>query len=451
MKLDPIPRPLWLAETLRLREERDGLSEDSEACRLTRAAGGSLAERIQARAALLAQGSGLLAALQRWQYASTLALVLLAIAAILGGGGLAFSALGDGSSAVNLPWALLCLLGLNLLTLAGWLLGLLLPAGNLPSFGRLWLSLGQRLDREADWSPGPAWLLLVERAGLLRRTLGLYSHGLWLLTLTSALLMLLALLTTRRYEFVWQTTLLDAGSLAALVDGLGRQPALLGFPHPDASQLLLPASDEAGRRLWAQWLLGALLVYGLLPRLLLLLACLHRPLPTGLLDTSLPGYARLRERLLPEHQPLGVIDPDPQLPPPAPASLPMHAPAQGRWLLGIELEPRSDWPPALAGAGDAGILDDSASRRRVLQQFTAAPPQRLLIACDPRRSPDRGTLALLGELARCAGDTRIWLLPAADGAVLDAERLADWQAALQQAGLHYSSELPARWLEHGDD
>ena len=455
MKFDPIPLPLWLAETLRLREERDGPCEDSEICRRLQAAGGGeLPALMVARAGQLAAGNGLQAAVLRWQRASRLVWLLLALLAVLGGSGMAFSALGDGSAAVNLPWALLCLLGLHLLTLAGWLLGLLLPASNLPSLARLWLDLGQRLHTSADWSPGPAWLLLLERAGLLRRTFGLYSHSLWLLTLGSALLMLIALLTTRHYQFVWQTTLLDAASLRTLVDALGWLPAQLGALHPDAGALV-QSLDEAGRRQWALWLLACVLVYGLLPRLLLLLTCLPRALSAAqqarLLDSSLPGYARLRERLQPEQQRLGVVDADDQ-PQTAASSAPVsHTAGSGLWQLAIELDQHPLWPPVLPGVNDAGVLDDSASRRRLLLQFATQPPQRLLIACDPRRSPDRGTLALLGELARSAADTRIWLLPAPAGSALDAERLADWQAALAQAGLSYRLQLPAHWLLQGEE
>jgi hypothetical protein len=65
--------------------------------------------------------------------------------------------------------------------------------------------------------------------------------------------------------------------------------------------------------------------------------------------------------------------------------------------------------------------------------MTRFPPARLAIACDPRRSPDRGSLALIGELARSARATRIWLLQAPPGQALDADRLGDWHVALQQA------------------
>ena len=78
-------------------------------------------------------------------------------------------------------------------------------------------------------------------------------------------------------------------------------------------------------------------------------------------------------------------------------------------------------------------------------------PARLAIACDPRRSPDRGSLALIAELARSASDTRVWLLQAPPGQALDAERLGDWHAALQQLEVSFADCAPLSWLETGHD
>ena len=95
--------------------------------------------------------------------------------------------------------------------------------------------------------------------------------------------------------------------------------------------------------------------------------------------------------------------------------------------------------------------DDGQQRRRLLEQLTRYPPARLAIACDPRRSPDRGTLALLGELARCAASTRIWLLQAPPGEALDSDRLGDWHAALERLQLPHGETSPLAWLETGHD
>ncbi|WP_312521566.1 DUF2868 domain-containing protein, partial [Stutzerimonas nitrititolerans] len=69
----------------------------------------------------------------------------------------------------------------------------------------------------------------------------------------------------------------------------------------------------------------------------------------------------------------------------------------------------------------------------------------------PRRSPDRGTLALIGELSRCAASTRVWLMQAPAGQALDSQRLQDWHQALDGLGLIHASSAPLSWLENGHD
>lgn len=459
MPLESIPEALWLAETLRLTEEQAGPLEDAEACRQARAGGGDLRRRILARAERLAGRDGLDLAVAHWRQGARLALLLLAVLALASGAGLALAALGDGVRPVNLLWALGSLLGLHLLSLAAWALGALLGGDAGSALGRLWLDLGGRLARDSRSARlGPALTLLLARAGLQRWALGLLSHGLWLLALLAALAVLLALLASRRYGFVWETTLLPADGFAALIHALGALPALLGFPQPDLE--LLRASGEAvvggeaARQTWAAWLLGAFAVYGLLPRALLALLCLwrwRRGLVRLDLDLAQPGYSRLRERLLPSSERLGVGDP-------APAQLHQpragHAerPAGGALLVAVELDPRRPWPPALPpGVEDAGLLDDGASRRALLERLAMRPAARLLVACDPRRSPDRGTLGLLGELARSVGEARVWLLPAPPDETLDPARLGDWQATLAALQLPCATEASWRWLESGHD
>ncbi|PKL94772.1 MAG: DUF2868 domain-containing protein, partial [Gammaproteobacteria bacterium HGW-Gammaproteobacteria-9] len=243
-----------------------------------------------------------------------------------------------------------------------------------------------------------------------------------------------------------------------LTQALGALPALLGFSVPDVEQIrasgALGGDLEGARQHWAGWLVGVLLIYGLLPRLLLAGFSLwrwRRGRAALKLDLSLPAYRLLRERLQPPSERLGISDA-------APAQL--HAPSAGAQLDGsagavlvaIELDGSHSWPPALSkGIADAGILDDREGRRRLLDQLTRFPPARLAIACDPRRSPDRGTLALLGELSRCAAATRVWLLQAPPGEALDSARLDDWHQALDSLGLPHSSAAPLGWLESGHD
>ncbi|WP_416770879.1 DUF2868 domain-containing protein [Pseudomonas sp. RHF3.3-3] len=457
---EPTPlQRLWLTETVRLREEQAGPLEDLEANRRARAAGGDLATRIQHRALWLAERDGQLTALHHWLQGARLALLLLAVLVILSGAGLAFAALGNGQLPVNVFWALGSLLGLNLLLLASWALGLLFAGGHGASLGRLWLWLSEKLARDAQTVQlVPALVLLLQRRRLNRWAIGVVVHGLWLLALACALVVLLTLLATRRYGFVWETTILGGDTFVGLTQGLGALPALLGFSVP--GEAMIRASGNAAlnlenaRQAWAGWLVGGLLVYGLLPRLLLALLCLWRwrsGVRALALDPNLPGYAHLRERLMPSSERLGIHDAAPAQLPNAEAGV-TDQDSAGALLVAVELDDQRPWPPALPkDVRDAGILDSRESRQKLLEQLTRFPPSRLAIACDPRRSPDRGSLALIAELARSAAATRVWLLQAPPGQALDADRLGDWHNALQQLELPFADSAPLMWLETGHD
>nr|WP_208101393.1 DUF2868 domain-containing protein [Pseudomonas koreensis] len=448
---------LWLTETIRLREEHAGPLEDLEANRLARAAGGDLPGRIQRRAVWLAERDGLSAALRHWLQGARLALVLLVIVALLSGAGLAFAALSQ--TPVNVFWALGSLLGLNLILLLSWALGLIFAGEHGATLGRLWLWLSEKLARDAKAAQlAPALLLMLQRKKLNRWALGTLVNGLWLLAMLSALLLLLTLMATRRYGFVWETTILGADTFINLTQALGALPALLGFNVPTVEMIRASGGAaldiESARQAWATWLVGVLVVYGVLPRLLLALLCFwrwSRGKAALTLDLNLPGYAELRERLMPTSERLGVNDPEPAQLHRVESSVSEQA-SEGALLVAIELDDQRPWPPALPKTvSNAGILDSRESRHRLLEQLSRFPPARLLIACDPRRSPDRGSLALIAELARNASATRVWLLQAPPGEALDSARLGDWHVALQQLELPFADCAPMNWLENGHD
>ncbi|WP_150642276.1 DUF2868 domain-containing protein [Pseudomonas fluorescens] len=450
---------LWLTETVRLREEHAGPLEDLEANRLARSAGGDLPSRIQYRARWLADRDGLTDALRHWLQGARLALIVLALLAVVSGAGLAFAALGNGQAPVNVFWALGSLLGLNLILLFGWALGLLFAGEHSASLGRLWLWLSEKLARDAKAAQlAPALLLLLQRKKLNRWAVGVLVNGLWLLALLSALVIVLMLLATRRYGFVWETTILGGETFVAMTQALGALPAVLGFSVP-TEDMIRASGDaalniESARQAWAAWLVGVLLVYGLVPRLLLALFCLWRwkhGRSALRLDLNLPGYSQLRERLMPSSERLGINDAAPEQLPVIQSGV-SALESDGALLVAIELDDQRPWPPQLPKTvKDAGILDSRESRQKLLEQMSRFPPARLAIACDPRRSPDRGSLALIAELARNATATRVWLLQAPPGQALDAERLGDWHVALQQLELPFADCAPLNWLENGHD
>ncbi|WLG62114.1 DUF2868 domain-containing protein [Pseudomonas sp. FP1762] len=448
---------LWLTETIRLREEHAGPLDDLEANRLARAAGGDLPSRIARRALWLAERDGLTAALKHWLQGARLALVLLMIVAVLSGAGLAFAALGQ--TPVNVFWALGSLLGINMILLLSWALGLIFAGEHGATLGRLWLWLSEKFARDTKAAQlAPALLLLLQRKKLNRWALGALVNGLWLLAMLSALILLLTLMATRRYGFVWETTILGADTFIHVTQALGYLPSLLGFNVP-TEEMIRASGDgaldiESARQAWATWLVGVLVVYGVLPRLLLALLCLwrwNRGKAALRLDLNLPGYAQLRERLMPTSERLGVNDPEPAQLHRIESNVGERA-SEGALLVAIELDEQRPWPPALPkNVSSAGILDSRESRHKLLEQLSRFPPARLAIACDPRRSPDRGSLALIAELARNAGATRIWLLQAPPGEALDGQRLGDWHAALQQLELPFADCAPMNWLESGHD
>ncbi len=127
----------------------------------------------------------------------------------------------------------------------------------------------------------------------------------------AVLLTLLILLSTAHYQFIWATTLLAAERFVEFSRILGGLPAWLGFSGPTADIVrssdrssVLPAAAQAQ---WALWLIGLVLVYGLLPRLIALMLCAVRA-TCGLcrlrVDLQLPGLAALRSRLSPDITPL---------------------------------------------------------------------------------------------------------------------------------------------------
>jgi hypothetical protein len=450
---------LWLTETIRLREEHAGPLDDLEANRLARSAGGDLPTRIQRRALWLAERDGLTSALKHWLQGARLALLLMIVLAAISGAGLAFSALGNGTQPVNVFWALGTLLGLNLILMLSWAMGLVFAGEHGAALGRLWLWLSEKFARDTKAAQlPPALLLLLQRHKLNRWAIGTLVNGLWLLIMLSALTLLVLMMATRRYDFIWESTLFGADFFAALTDALAAVPHALGWSAPRVDMIRVTLDTDYNRELvrqsWAIWLVGAVLIYGVLPRLFLMLFCRwrwKRGRATLRLDLNLPGYAQLRERLMPTSERLGISDAAPDQLHRVESGV-SDLQTEGALLVAIELDDQRPWPPALPkSVSDAGILDSRESRNKLLEQLSRFPPARLAIACDPRRSPDRGSLALIAELARNASATRVWLLQAPPGEALDAERLGDWHTALQQLELPFADCAPLNWLESGHD
>ncbi len=410
----------WLAETLRLREAHWGPLEDAAEVRRARAGGGRFTDKILLRARLLAQREKLDTVLEKWTHIARLALTGLLLAAILTGAGAALGALGDGSRSVNILLALAAMLGLHSLTFLFWLLSFAFKNDGGVWLGQLWLWLTQKLARGPDAALAPRALIeVLGRNGALRWVLSSISHGVWASAFVSLLITLLAMLSVRRYGFNWETTLLSSDTFVHLTTVLGWLPAQLGFATPSSDVIrasnglqVLPDSAQA---LWSGWLIGCVVVYGLAPRVISLLISLvlaRSRLSRLHIDENLPAYASLRERLHPTSERIGVDAPDGEQ-----FQARIHSARTGQAisqavLVGLELPPDSPWPPAPLSDGiqDLGVIDTRAQRAALLDLLQSRPPTRLLLVCDGRQTPDRGTVALAADLASIAQQSHVFLV-----------------------------------------
>jgi hypothetical protein len=427
-----------LIEAVRLIEDTGPLDDAQalrEAARLERDAPG----RIARRARLLGERIGLVAEIDRARVWAPWVLLGLVVLIVIAGLALAGNVLGGGERRINVVVALASLLGLHFVTLLLWLLGLWLPRGSFNiSFGWLWIALTARV---AGGKRGQAPALLraatrlLTRARLLPWALGLASHAIWALSFAVVLAAMLFALAFRNYTLNWETTILDPAFFVQGVQWLGRAPALLGFPVPDAQAVLSPLAAASGQRDWALWLTGCIVVYGLLPRIVcaLLCAAVWRLRAKALApDLSDPYYRKLIARF-DALDPPRIVDADGgAATQPAPHPLAPGETTDMLMAIGFELPDELPWPPAALDSAQTMRVDGSAAARRAaLDALTRLRPRRVLVGCHAASSPDRGVERFLREVLPLSGECRLWLA----GAAMDGDAPRRWHDWLTGTGL----------------
>jgi len=434
----------WLAEAMRVREQRGDLDDDGAAGAEARRAGVDVEARILIRAQHLASRDGTLEAMSRWHSTARWLLFAFAALALVLGFSAALTMVGDGTRSVNIVWTLGALLGLHLLMLLLWLLNMLMrgqSAGGV--LGRLWLALMSRVGGSRHGALTQGLMAVSLRGRLLHWYPSAITHGLWFLSLTAAALAVVLALALRSYDFVWETTILSEQVFVRFVQWSGALPAMLGFVVPDADMVAVSgngdiataAEREFMRRAWSSWLLGSLLVYGMLPRLLLLglsVMLLRWRQKRLSLDLTSPHWAPLAARLSPVSERGGVTDPQPDS---------LVAPTLKRdpscsgepVMLAMELRPDSDWPPSTVAPNVRvpSAVDSGRQRADALIEMRQLRPARLLLVCDARLSPDRGTLHWLVQASAFCADSRVWLLHQEQAPDV---RRQSWQEALGDTG-----------------
>ena len=440
-----------MAETVR-RIEAAGPLDDAEVLRGLASDPAAQHDReawLLARAARLGTRLGLDGLLQRWRGVSGLALLALVAVVLLASLATAGAVVHSGRT-LNAVAGFMSLLGLHILTLALWLMGLVAPwPASGGALGRLWLEAVSRLGRLGRGGDSNTTSLLAASLALLRRErllpwlFGGISHTVWALSFGVMLAVLGFAFAFQSYRLTWETTILGPEFFVRFVQATGWLPGRLGFPVPDTATLLAPGAASADQRAWAWWLIGCVLVYGLLPRVVLALVCVARwrqRLSRLRLDTADPYYRALlarRDAL----QPAAVVDAEAHWQAPRHDAASFGVPGTGAALVGFELAPEIAWPPPVVPADVAvqRIAGSSAERAAVLQVLAQARPARLLIACQASSSPDRGTARFLREAASHAAACRLWLLAANP---VDTADLARWSAWLQADPVSPTGTVP---------
>lgn len=442
---------VWMA--LAVRDiEQTGPLDDAQALAQAARLPAAPQQRLRERAWLLGQRLGLAVQMARWHEAAWLLGAALVVAVVLLANGLVFAMLSNARS-INAGSALVAALGVHLLTLALWLVALLLPAR--PGTG-LWarLSLGPLLlqglarlpigERPQARALASAAAHMLQRARLAPWAFGLVSHLVWSAVFVLVLGALLLAFAFREYRLTWETTILSADLFAAFVHASGWLPGQLGFPVPElaasASVQLAQAPLVLPARAAAWWLLGCVAVYGLLPRLLCAALCAlvwQRRKGRIQIDTSDPYFSQLLARL-DALQASRVVDAE-RAAPPGSTTLATLAPgAAGTALavVGFELPQDQDWPPpALAPAAAlverlAGTLDE---RRSVLDALARLRPRALVLVCNAAATPDRGTERFVREACSHAGHCALWLADPPPGR--GEPQRERWRRWLDAAGL----------------
>lgn len=432
-----------LIEQLRLIEEsqvlicnEDELSPDNKNHQ-------SFEDRLWQRAQCLIEQQNLSPLLVRAQRLSYYArIIVLIVAALFGVIGVLYAV--SDRSTINIYWLLLVLLGFNLASIVLWLVGISLNIKSLVAgaLARLtsWLpkhiknknhSVGNAADK--------AWLICNYSGTVGKWQFSKTTHQLWLVYLIAGFAFLVLLLMVRQYDFIWGTTLLPDSAFLKLTDILSTPLEAIGFSTPTVDQIndtrigtgqILTAEH---RYHWAQFLLAALLFYGIAPRLVLFgwstVMCNHAR-RRFTLDYYLPYYIRLRQQLIPLASHGEIIDAD-SSPPTltvSPTLKPSHQdlPDETFWVA-VELGANLNWSPeSVVNDKNLGEITDRDTLYRVMDYLQHTSPSVLAIAVAAARPPDRGVQRIIKTLVTTSDQNWLVLLQSGQVEKIPENRLTAW-------------------------
>lgn len=405
----------------------------------------SFSERCLQRAERLAKQLGWQQLEQQWHWQRRLLLLLFVLVVILAGSSLTNTLLAL-STPISLLYGWVSLVGIHLLMLLLWLLAQL-RAAPLPGVGGVAITFSQRWRLfRGTRAITSAWLQVMQRQRLLNPVLSAITHGFWLALLSVAWLLLLLRLSAQSYSFTWETTILSAQQLQHLAIWLGYWPQLLGF-EPAPVQALLEQSSAAAQQQAGRWLLVVLWCYGILPRLVLLIAAVvlmfsrYRQLQLASDDPAYAAMQRCWQQLTTNSD--RIVDADAG----QTMALPVTAATKGkgRFLLSLDHEPSAQFPAWAKALDYLGVIATGSDKRRILAQFTDQAAAVLVVRIDPQLSPDRGSLEFIRALQACSQHL---LLCSSQGQEkgTDDSRMALWQQALQRLPMKLLTNAEAEQL-----
>ena len=402
-------------------------------------------QRLWQRASCLKDQHNLSAALRHAAgLSSYVKIIILIMVALLGALGINYAVT---DNTINIYWLLLILLGFNFLSMLLWLTGISLNMKGLTAgvLARLISWLPGHLEKKSHFSnqarrqADRAWLICHFSGDVGKWQFSKITHQLWLLYLLTGLAFLVLLLMVRQYDFVWGTTLLSDAAFVRLTELLSAPLEALGFATPSADQVQQSRIGPAQRltvehrNSWAQFLLGALLCFGIVPRMLLWCWAALMSAKTRshfALDYYLPYYVALRQQLMPlaSHGQIVDADTSPPVISDTPAIKPVsHAlPDESLWVA-VELGDNISWPPvSIATDKNLGQVIDRESLKSVLHHLQNKTCPVIAVAVAAARPPDRGLQRTINSLMSNSEQPWLLLLQSHEDELVSDTRLAAW-------------------------
>ena len=429
---------------------------------------GSLERRLDEVAEAQPESSalrGIMSGIRHWETA-LICLASMVAASVLGTLTAAGSLEAPAGRPVNLFWilgavlggqSLLLVLWILLAILGGRLLGRCSLGGAIAGIARFLagqLGSGSRRggdERRECVDAASAAVTHVDFGGSRTRwALGTITHLGWTFFNIGLLGGLVVILSIRQVDFGWETTIGSEAMFKQVGEAISRLPEAIGFNVPSEAEFAAARIDAAGsnassadaRRAFSGLIIGSLVLYGLLPRCLLLVLSVllwKRAVRRWRPDVDSPNFAPLRA--LAEPRPVAVetiVDPGVQQGDAAGGELAdPDRTALGSTIVGIELEtPECGWPPPCdATVADLGIVSSREDRAAVVRRVALAEhsPSRLVIVVDLATTPDRGMARTIRRLHEVTGDSILNVVLTGgdrfrrrcDARVLE-QRVSDW-------------------------